>query len=135
MIRRDRQDERNAIRKELQAFDATRERMREQVVTMKSKLRFTTIEAVDREIARLEETHAHTTMSLNDEKKLIAQIKDLNKSRDTVREFAEAQGKVSGDDGVRKSIIERLRAKDDAITAVKTEQNGFRETLLSLIHI
>ena len=129
MIRRDRQDERNAIRKELQAFDATRERMREQVVTMKSKLRFTTIEAVDREIARLEETHAHTTMSLNDEKKLIAQIKDLNKSRDTVREFAEAQGKVSGDDGVRKSIIERLRAKDDAITAVKTEQNGFRETL------
>ena len=55
MIRRDRQDERNAIRKELQAFDATRERMREQVVTMKSKLRFTTIEAVDREIARLEE--------------------------------------------------------------------------------
>ena len=75
MIRRDRQDERNAIRKELQAFDATRERMREQVVTMKSKLRFTTIEAVDREIARLEETHAHTTMSLNDEKKLIAQIK------------------------------------------------------------
>jgi len=55
MIRRDRQDERNAIRKELQAFDATRERMREQAVTMKSKLRFTTIEAVDREIARLEE--------------------------------------------------------------------------------
>ena len=47
MIRRDRQDERNAIRKELQAFDATRERMREQVVTMKSKLRFTTVEAVD----------------------------------------------------------------------------------------
>ena len=84
---------------------------------------------MDREIARLEETHAHTTMSLNDEKKLIAQIKDLNKSRDTVREFAEAQGKVSGEDGARKSIIERLRAKDDAITAVKTEQNGFRETL------
>ena len=123
------QDERGAIRKELQAFDAARERVREQAVGMKSKLRFHTIEAVDREIAKLEETHAHTTMSLNEEKKLIAQIKDLNKSRETVREYAEAQGKISGDDGVRKSIIDRLRAKDDAITAVKSEQNGFRGEL------
>jgi len=122
-------DERGAIRKELQAFDAARERVREQAVGMKSKLRFHTIEAVDREIAKLEETHAHTTMSLNEEKKLIAQIKDLNKSRETVREYAEAQGKISGDDGVRKSIIDRLRAKDDAITAVKSEQNGFRGEL------
>jgi len=103
--------------------------VREQAVGMKSKLRFHTIEAVDREIAKLEETHAHTTMSLNEEKKLIAQIKDLNKSRETVREYAEAQGKISGDDGVRKSIIDRLRAKDDAITAVKSEQNGFRGEL------
>ena len=103
--------------------------MREQAVGMKSKLRFHTIEAVDREIAKLEETHAHTTMSLNEEKKLIAQIKDLNKSRETVREYAEAQGKISGDDGVRKSIVDRLRAKDDAITAVKSEQNGFRGEL------
>ena len=43
--------------------------------------------AVDREIVKLEEEHAHTTMTLNEEKKIMVQIKDLSKSRETVREY------------------------------------------------
>ena len=87
------------------ALDATRERLREQAGAMKSKLRFTSIEAVEKEMARLEEAIAHTTVSLNEEKKMVAQIKELGKSKDLVRSYAEAQGKISGDDGSRKAIM------------------------------
>ena len=123
------QSERNAIRKELIALDAARERLKEQSSAMKSKLKFYTLEAVDKEVARLEETLAHTTMSLNEEKKLVTTIKDLGKSRDAVRQYAEAQAKASGDDGARRAIIERLRAKDAEIDAVKAEQGVVRAAL------
>ena len=96
---------------------------------MKSKLKFYTLEAVDKEVARLEETLAHTTMSLNEEKKIVTTIKDLGKSRDAVRQYAEAQAKASGDDGSRRAIIERLRAKDAEIDAVKAEQGVVRAAL------
>jgi uncharacterized coiled-coil DUF342 family protein len=96
---------------------------------MKSKLKFYTLEAVDKEVARLEETLAHTTMSLNEEKKIVTTIKDLGKSRDAVRQYAEAQAKATGDDGARRAIIERLRAKDAEIDAVKAEQGVVRAAL------
>ena len=66
-------------------MDSVRERMKEQVLSMKQKLRFFTLEAVDREIAKLEEHHAHTSMSLQEEKKMMTQIKDLSRSRETVK--------------------------------------------------
>ena len=123
------QDERNAIRKELMALDATRERLREQAGAMKSKLRFTSVDAVEKETARLEDAIAHTTVSLNEEKKMVAQIKELGKSKELVRAYAEAQGKISGDDGNRKAIIDRLKAKDGEIDAVKAEQTTLRGEL------
>ena len=124
-----RQDERNAIRKELMALDATRERLREQAGAMKSKLRFFSVDAVEKEMARLEDAIAHTTVSLNEEKKMVAQIKDLGKSKELVRAYAEAQGKISGDDGSRKAVIDRLKAKDGEIDAVKAEQTSLRGEL------
>ena len=111
------------------ALDATRERLREQAGAMKSKLRFTSVEAVEKETARLEAAIAHTTVSLNEEKKMVAQIKELNKSKDLVRSYVEAQGKISGDDGSRKAIIDRLKAKDGEIDAVKAEQTTLRGAL------
>lgn len=103
--------------------------MKEQVLSMKQKLRFFTVEAVDREVAKLEEHHAHNSMSLQEEKKMMTQIKELTRSRDTVKEFNDAQAKINGEDGVRKAIIERIRAKDLEINAVKAEQQQYRASL------
>jgi hypothetical protein len=111
------------------ALDATRERLREQAGAMKSKLRFFSVDAVEKEIVRLEDAIAHTTVSLNEEKKMVAQIKDLGKSKELVRAYAEAQGKISGDDGSRKAVIDRLKAKDGEIDAVKAEQTSLRGEL------
>ena len=128
-MRRRQQEQRQAIRKDLIAIDSVRERMKEQVLAMKQKLRFFTIEAVDREIAKLEEYQAHTSMSIQEEKKVMAQIKDLSRSRETVKEFNDAQAKITGEDGARKAVIERIRAKDAEINAVKAEQQQYRASL------
>ena len=111
------------------ALDATRERLREQAGAMKSKLRFTSVDAVEKEMARLEDAIAHTTVSLNEEKKMVAQIKELGKSKELVRAYAEAQSKITGDDGSRKAVIDRLKAKDGEIDAVKAEQTSLRGAL------
>ena len=84
---------------------------------------------MEKETARLEDAIAHTTVSLNEEKKMVAQIKELGKSKELVRAYAEAQGKISGDDGNRKAIIDRLKAKDGEIDAVKAEQTTLRGEL------
>ena len=98
---------------------------------MKQKLRFHTAEAVDREIARMEDTLAHTSMPLSEEKKMVVAIKDLSKSRETVKEYGEMQSKIARSRGRRSpaAIIERLRAKDAEINAVKAEQQRIRGEL------
>ena len=73
------QDERNAIRKELMALDATRERLREQAGAMKSKLRFTSVDAVEKETARMGDAIAHNTGSVKEEKRGEATSKERGK--------------------------------------------------------
>ena len=59
---------------------------------MRSKLRFTSVDAVEKETARLEDAIAHTTVSLNEEKKMVAQIKELGKSKELVRRTPKSAG-------------------------------------------
>lgn len=122
-------EERNMIRKELLAVDAGRERLKEESLALKQKVRFFKVEDIDREIAKLEESIAHTTMPLNEEKKIMSQIKELGKSREFVKDFNDAQNKISEQEGIRKAIVERLRGKDVDINGVKAEQQGYRAVL------
>jgi len=124
-----RMEERNVIRKDLLGLNAVQEKLREQANAMKQKLKFLTVEAVDREVARLEDAIAHTTMPLNEEKKMVTAIKDLGKSRETVREYQTSYSTLNGDDGTRKAVVDKLKAKDLEITALKVEQNELRGAL------
>ena len=59
----------------------------------------------------------------------MSQIKDLGKSREFVKDFNDAQNKISEQEGIRKAIVERLRGKDVDINGVKAEQQGYRAVL------
>ena len=67
----------------------------------------------------MEDAIAHTTMPLNEEKKMVTAIKDLGKSRETVREYQTSYSTLNGDDGTRKAVVDKLKAKDLEITALK----------------
>jgi uncharacterized coiled-coil DUF342 family protein len=111
------------------ALDAARERLREEAGALKSKLRFTSMEAVEKEMARLEDAIAHTTVSLNEEKKMIAQIKELGKSKESVTLYQVSQSKIAGDETARKAVVQKLKTKDSEIDVLKKEQNELRNAL------
>ena len=56
-------------------MDAARDRVREELKTARGALKFRSPEEIAQEVARLQHTLEHTTMPLNDEKKLLSQIK------------------------------------------------------------
>ena len=127
------QEERKAIREELNAIDAARDKAREQTTTTRAKLgKFHTVDAVESEIARVERTLGHTTMPIQEEKKMVNAIKDLTKSKELVREYQEMAAKVNAGEERRKLASERVKAKDAEITAVKaaiaTVKSSLEET-------
>lgn len=116
------QEEKNAIKGELAQSDAARDSMREQLRALRERLRFSRAEDIDAEIAKLEHRIAHTSMPLNEEKKLIVQIKELTKSRDDVDGVRLLTAKINEQEAVRKMISESIRQKDAEINQIKAEQ-------------
>lgn len=71
------QKEKQRIRQELDSHRAVREQLTKQQREMKSKCEYLTVDQVDEAIARLENRMAHTSLSLNEEKKSMEDIKRL----------------------------------------------------------
>ena len=88
------QDEQNGIRTKLKALDAQRDAVRAQQKAIREKCQYVKVEDIDRAIDELENKMSHSSMSLNDEKKLVAQISDLRKSKTLVKELVESSGGV-----------------------------------------
>ena len=121
--------QRDAIREELNASEAKRNRVREEANTMRTTSKFLTNEAIDAEIARVEHRLSHENMPLSEEKKLVEKIKSLNKNRDVVHVYAEKQAVITAHDVTRKQCMERIRAKDAEINGIKAEQAKIRSKL------
>lgn len=121
--------QRDEVRAELAANDERRDRVREEANAMRAQSKFLTNESIDQEIARIDGKLAHETMPLAQEKKLVDQIKSLNKSRDLVREYAEKQALITAHDARRKACMDRIKAKDAEINSIKAEQAKIRAQL------
>ena len=121
--------QRDAIREELRASDEKRDHVRAEANAMRSTTKFLTDESIDKEIQRIDSKLAHETMPLAEEKRLIQQIKSLNKNRDLVREYAEKQAIITAHDATRKGCLDRIRAKDAEINSIKAEQAKIRSKL------
>eukprot|EP00958_Prasinococcus_capsulatus_P001101 scaffold101_cov373-Prasinococcus_capsulatus_cf.AAC.3 len=122
-------DEKNAVREELQAADKAREQMRNQVRSIKEKLSFMRVEQIDEEIQKLEYKMQHSSLSIQEEKRIVSQIKDLNKSRDFVKEYNDKMEKINEDEGMRKEIKERFAEKDAALNALKAQEMAQRRVI------
>ena len=121
--------QRDEVRAELAANDERRDRVREEANAMRAQSKFLTNASIDQEIARIDGKLAHETMPLAQEKKLVEQIKSLNKSRDLVREYEEKQALITAHDARRKAFMDRIKAKDAEINSIKAEQAKLRAQL------
>jgi len=121
--------ERNALRDEVAANDERRNGVREEANAMRAASKFLTNESIDAEIARIDHKISHETISLTEEKKLIDQIKSLNKNREIVKEYSDKQVQIATFETTRKTFMERIREKDAEINALKADQTKIRSTL------
>jgi hypothetical protein len=123
------QEEKNALREALTAHDAARDKQREELKAARGTLRFRSEGEIDAECARLEATIAHSTMPLAEEKKLLLQIKELQKQKGDVAGVADRQAKLSDGDEGRKALVDRIKAKDGEVEAVKAQKNALQAQL------
>lgn len=78
---------------------------------------------IDEEIKRVEDRMSHSSLSLNEEKRLLAQIQTLSKSKDQVKEYATRMEKLSEDDAARKASLEKIKEFDSKLNAIKEKEN------------
>ena len=80
------------------------------------------VEQIDEEVKKLEYRLHHSSLSLQEEKKLLQQIKDLGKTREFVRDYNERMDKISADESSRGGLLQIIKEKDDQIAALRKQE-------------
>lgn len=117
------------IRTKLQAADLARDTLRNELKSMKDKLNFVKVNDIESEIKRIEDRMAHTTLSLDEEKRLVGQLTALNKSRDVVKSFGSRQEQLSIDEAARKETVDQLKAQDAVLNEIKAREGVLQQQL------
>ena len=117
------------IRTKLQAADLARDTLRNELKAMKDKLNFVKVNDIEAEMKRIEERMAHTTLSLDEEKRLVSQLASLNKSRDVVKGFGARQEQLSLDEENRKEILDKLKAQDAVLNEIKQREGVLQQQM------
>jgi len=126
-------EEKKTMRAEMDAARSETDKLMKDKKDARSNLKFSSLADIEKEIAKLQRLQETTSMSLQDEKKLIKEMDALKASKKFI---ADVQAKDSAMDGVkekRQTIKERITAKDkeidgyskeiDAIMAILREHN------------
>ncbi|KAK9804196.1 hypothetical protein WJX72_000615 [[Myrmecia] bisecta] len=118
------------IRADLENATKARDALRAQMRDIRAKgAAYTSVEQVDEQIRKLEHKHEHTSLTLAEEKKLLEDLKRLRASRGTVQQYNDRLESLHTDENVRIQIVERLKACDDKLNAIKGQEEGLRTEL------
>ncbi|QDZ21798.1 hypothetical protein A3770_06p43160 [Chloropicon primus] len=121
-------EEQNGIRTQLKALDAQKDAVRAQQKAIREKCQYVKVEDIDAAIERLENEMAHTSMPLNEEKKIVVQISELRKSKALVKELFESSGGAV-DPAARDALYAQLKAVGEKITSLKAEEQEQRKIM------
>lgn len=125
-----------AERNELTAQrDASRDKLvayQNQEKAMRAEMKFSSIEAIDNQIRELEQRQARTTMSLNDEKKIIKDIKTLQQSKRTVATIAELKENMEREKTTRSVFDKKITDKNIELKDVNDRITAQRNVLDAL---
>jgi len=122
-------EEKKAMRAEMEAARSETDKLIKDKKDAKSNLKFSSLADIEKEIAKLQRLQETTSMSLQEEKKLIKEMDALQASKKFV---AHIQAKDSAMDDVkeqRKTIKDRIAAKDKEIDAFNKEIDAIMAVL------
>jgi uncharacterized coiled-coil DUF342 family protein len=116
-------NEKKAIRDQLDGLKSQADRLVKDKKDAKSNVWFGSAAEIDAEIARLERQQETTSMSLNEEKKLIKEMDALRASKDKIKDVRSKETDLEDVKKKRAAVNDSLKAKDKEIDAVTKEQD------------
>jgi len=122
----------NAVREELNALEKERDRKRAETRALRENLPYSRMEQIDEETKKLEYRLTHTSLTLQEEKKVLQQMKDLTKSREVVKDYNDKVEKTSQDDSLRTTLIENIKEKDKVLNSLKAQEQQQRKVLAEI---
>lgn len=124
-------DEKKAMRNSLDATKKDTEKLIKDKKDVRSNVKFGSLEEINKEIAKLQRLQETTTMTLNEEKKLIKEMDALKASKSHIAELAKKDNSLDGIRETRKTIQESLKAKDKEIDGVSAQIDDIMKILKS----
>lgn len=116
-------NEKKAIRDQLDSLKNQADKLVKDKKDAKSNIRFNSAEEIDAEVARLQKQQETTSMSLNEEKRLIKEMDALKASKDKIKDVKSKETDLDSVKKKRTEINESIKAKDKEIDAVTKEQD------------
>jgi uncharacterized coiled-coil DUF342 family protein len=124
-------EEKKILRNQLDQAKSQTDKLIKDKKDVRSNIKFSSVEEIDKEIARLQRTQETTTMSLNEEKKLIKDIDALKASKKYINELKAKETSIDGVIEERKNIAERIRIKDKEIDEMTKQMDQYMTTIKS----
>jgi hypothetical protein len=92
-------------------------------------IKFKEVSDIEAEIQRLEDEIAHSSLSLNEEKKVMESIRQLKNSKAVVSEYSVKMENLAVDETTCKEINAAIKALDMEINAIRKEEDEHRAAL------
>jgi uncharacterized coiled-coil DUF342 family protein len=126
------QKQKQHLRAQLETASKARDAVRNSLKELKSNMKFTTVEQIDEAIQKYEERVQHSSLSLNEEKKILDDIRKLKTSRAAVGDYSNKLESLAQDDTTRSGIQSEIKALDEGINKVRAEEDVLRKELADL---
>jgi uncharacterized coiled-coil DUF342 family protein len=117
--------ERNQLNAEKNEITAARDAVRDRLTSlinneksMKADLKFSSVEAIDSQIRELEQRQSRSSMTLNEEKKLIKDIHNLQISKKTVAAISDLKENIEKEKTSRTDYDRRITEKNAELKLV-----------------
>mmetsp|Transcript_20599 Transcript_20599/g.25279 ORF Transcript_20599/g.25279 Transcript_20599/m.25279 type:complete len:562 (-) Transcript_20599:518-2203(-) len=125
-------NEKKGIRKRLETTRQSEDKAKNEKKAVKKDLRYSSLEDIDKEIKRLNRKQETTSMTLQEEKKLIKEIETLQASKATVKSVKGKDGDIDNLVQSRKQIQGELKSKDVEIDAVQVDIDAAQKIMDTL---
>ena len=122
-------EEKKALRGQLDQLRSATDKIVKDKKDARSNMRFATLDEIDKELAKLQRQQETTTMSLNQEKKLIKEMDALQASKKYVAELKDQNLAMDSAKEQRKALAANIAAKDKEIDALSDKLDQFMVTI------
>lgn len=123
------QKQKQALRVQLEAASKTRDAARDATRELKSMIKFKDVEDIEAEIQKLEDEISHSSLSLNEERRVMESIRQLKNSKSIVADYGAKMDDLSTDEKTCKEINAAIKSLDVEITKIRKEEDEHRAAM------